>query len=97
MTEQEAMTLTVTVEQPLVPKESYNLPEFRLDRSCVKCGSDAVITRYHCDIANWEPCYEIWQEHFRDAEIMASPSHNFPEHMDKTCSLCGYEWCEAVL
>lgn len=96
-TGQEAFTLTVNVQKPLVPNDAWGLPEFGDDHSCEKCGSDNVITAYHCDVANWKPCYEIWRERSQDAQIMASSWRTFPEHMDKKCTRCGYEWTEGVL
>ena len=94
MSEQEVFPLTVTVEQPLLPREQWSLPEFR-DQPCVKCGNEAAATAYHCGVASYKPCYQHWQANHGDGD--GRSTWNFPEHFDRRCDRCGYEWCEAIL
>lgn len=66
---------------------------------CPKCrgvnsdGDPAVVaSTYHKGVFVGGPCWYLYVEHkFSD--------HNqaFPEHIDRRCNNCGYEWAEGVV
>jgi hypothetical protein len=98
MNEQEILPLTITVEQPLVPKEQWGLSPFQADGVCIKCGCEKIHTQYHKGVATYEPCYDHFDAHRSriqgDGWISVS---EFPEHVDRRCTRCSYKWVEAVL
>lgn len=63
-------------------KSKADLPPFREDASCPKCGHATVGTGYHSEggMNSSSPCYYITGE-----------------HIDRTCQRCGYSWAEAPL
>jgi hypothetical protein len=89
--------LTVTV--PFMPVEveplSYRLPEFSgRNTRCAKCGiSSETPANYHDGVTlrHTEPCYRAWQT-LEEARF----SVPFPEHIDRRCPVCRYEWTEAL-
>ena len=64
------------------------LKPFNAKSKCPKCGSDIVSTRHRPRI---EDDAEWYGREFQP--IGKWPKHEF---LQRTCSLCGYEWPEAV-
>jgi hypothetical protein len=95
--EQETFALSVSVEQPLLPQERWHLPEYSTVRPCSKCGGMNLTTVYHDGVKNWQPCYQHWWKYQYESPGSSTSQDTFPEHMDRRCTRCNYEWCEAVL
>lgn len=101
MHEQETLPLTIHIEQPLVPKDHWDIPPFNAEGVCAKCGYEKIHSRYHNGVATYEPCYDHFDSHRTtvapiggDTWVSAS---QFPEHLDRSCDRCSYQWVEATV
>ena len=89
----------ITVVYPLTeqPPPDWRLPKFSGHKSrCPKCLSGADDTghpkmNYHERVATYHPCYLLT---LNQPDLFALIG--FPEHLDRRCIACGYEWVEAL-
>lgn len=67
----------------------FDLPPYTGEASCVKCRKGSPMVSYHDRVAGWRPCWEA-------SAHTSLPREAFPEHLDRKCHGCGYEWVEAI-
>lgn len=87
--------LTVTV--PFMPidveEPTWGLVPFSgKETLCVKCQTTGIKNAQHHDqVATYRPCYRLVQ-----ANHPLFIRIRFPEHIDRRCDVCGYEWVEGL-
>jgi hypothetical protein len=88
----------VVVVEPVPTKI---LPPYTENARCSKCAYDAVGTQYkqgahqQCVLGGrfgWWPGMSKQEIAEQDAV-----NNSIPEHLDRTCSRCQYQWAEAVI
>lgn len=85
------------VRYPLVesPGPSLDMPPFSgKGAHCSKCGGDSVRMDYHAGLTTYKPCAAIWYR--TPTEVKRQFGNIFPEHMDRRCTTCNYEWTEDI-
>lgn len=96
------LTQEYTVEMPFMPIErrrpSWHLTPFSGKKvPCPKCGlgagenDSAPAGHYHPNVSTTAPCYALTQQH-QDLFQMVG----FPEHIDRRCHFCHFEWVEGL-
>ncbi len=92
----------VEVRIPYLPTEvtkpSWDLPPFSGKKVvCAKCGlgvgsdDSTTSTHHHRTATVGGPCYEMIRFHMDIYNQIG-----FPEHLDRRCPVCGYQWVEAL-
>lgn len=62
-----------------------DLPPFNENAACLKCRGTDISARYI-----GKPTDHLWRPQCGQASWSA------PEHIDRSCRRCGYEWAEAT-
>lgn len=91
----------IAVVFPLVEvaPPAWHLPPFSGKKTrCSKCGigalsEDSIVgTTYHAHVPIHEPCYRLYVQ----GNMPLYTQIGFPEHLDRRCPVCHYEWVEAL-
>jgi hypothetical protein len=91
------LSTDMVVRYPLIesPEPGLDLPPFSgKDAHCSKCGDNNVRIDFHAGMTTHKPCAGIWYR--TPPEVKKHYAFIFPEHMDRRCTTCNYEWSEDI-